>query len=213
MNSESKSDGPSTLSVIVGVAFTDADGPAFEQAARLALHVPGSELHLVHVFAEEPSEARARELVGHLRLYVNEKAATLGGLKAMTFGIHLRAGKPVREIVQLATDLRANLIVVGSHKGPHLKSWLVGTTAERLVADAPCPVLVASPRPTTEVKHEPAIEPACPDCLHARAISRGANWWCERHSHHAKRAHVFSYQRELPFADHDSEVIPTGIKF
>jgi len=209
---ESRSDGPSTLALVVGLAFGDADGAAFDQAARLASRVPRSELHLVHVFAEEPSEARARELVQHLRLYVNEKAALLGGLKAMTVGVHLRAGKPVREIVQVATDLRADIIVVGSHKGPHLKNWLVGSTAEQLVASAPCAVLVATPKPRAEAKHDPAIEPPCPDCLRARATTRGA-WWCERHAHHAKRAHTFSYQRELPFASHDSEVIPTGIDF
>jgi len=44
-------------------------------------------------------------------------------------------------------------------------------------------------------------------------LSSSQFWWCERHSRHAPRAHVFSYQRELPFATHDSEVIPTGIDF
>jgi nucleotide-binding universal stress UspA family protein len=205
--------GPSTLSVIVGFAFTDADGAAFDQAVGLAKRVPRSEVHVVHVFGDQPSVGRSRELVDHLRLYVNEKAVAAGGLKAMTFGIHLRTGKPVREIVQLATDIRADLIVIGSHKGPHMKSWLVGSTAEHLLATAPCPVLVAPPKQRATAPLEPAIEPPCPECLKARATSRGAVWWCERHAHHAKQAHIFSYQRELPFASHDSEVIPTGIKF
>jgi nucleotide-binding universal stress UspA family protein len=211
--SEAKNEGPSTLSVLVGLAFGDADGAAFDQGARLASRVPHAELHLVHVFETEPTEATKRELGQHLRLYVNEKAALLGGLSAITVGIHLRAGKPVREIVQLATDLRADLIVVGSHKGPQLKSWLLGSTAEQLIASAPCAVLVASPKRKVEVKHDPAIEPPCHECLRARATSGGKSWWCDRHSQHAKRAHTFSYQRELPFASHDSEVIPTGIDF
>ncbi len=213
MSDDQKDSRASHLSVVVGLAFTDADGFAFEQAARIAKGVQGSELHLVHVFDSAPSEARSRELVGHLRLYVNEKAASLGGLKAMTVGIHLRTGKPVRELVQLATDVSADLIVIGSSKGPHMKSWLVGSTAEHLVAAAPCPVLVAPPKSKVVEAHDPAIEPPCPDCLRARASSHGANWWCERHAHHAQRAHTFSYQREIPFASHDSEVIPTGITF
>jgi nucleotide-binding universal stress UspA family protein len=212
MTDESKDKGP-TLAIVVGLAFTDADGVAFDQAVRIARRVPRSELHVVHVFGEEPSKARSRELVDHLRLYVNEKAAAAGGFKAMTVGIHLRTGKPVREIVQLATDLSADLIVIGSHKSPHMKSWIVGSTAERLLAAAPCPVLVAPPRLKAVAPHEPAIEAPCPDCLRVRATSRGAEWWCERHAHHAKQAHTFSYQRELPFASHDSEVIPTGITF
>ncbi len=213
MTDESKMTNPSIFSIVVGLAFTDADGVAFDQAVRIAKRVPKSELHLVHVFADEPSEARSRELVDHLRLYVNEKAGTLAGAQGLTVGIHLRTGKPVRELVQLASDVAADLIVIGSHKGPSMKSWLVGSTAEHLVAAAPCPVLVAPPKPKASAPHDPAIEPPCPECARVRATSHGGEWWCERHAHHAKRAHTFSYRRELPFALHDSEVIPTGIKF
>lgn len=200
-------------SIVVGLDFTDAGGRAFDQAARIAQRVPRSELHLVHVFAAQPSEARSRDLRSHLRLYVNEKAASMNGLQGVTVGIHLRAGKPVREIVQFATEVRADLIVVGSHRGPHLKHWIVGSTAERLIVGAPCPVLVASPRPIEPEKHEPSIEPPCPQCVEARAASKGAQWWCERHAHRGNGAHSYSYQREIPFASHDSEAIPTGIDF
>src|SRR5271154_4942239 len=112
------------LSMVVGLDFTDADGPAFDQAARIAQRVRGSELHLVHVFHTAPSAERSRELVDHLRLYVNEKVAIATELRGITIGIHLRAGKPVREIVQLATEVHADIIVVGSHTGPHLKHWV-----------------------------------------------------------------------------------------
>lgn len=202
-----------SLTIVVGLDFTDADGRAFDQALRIARRVPSCELHLVHVFDAEPSEQRSRELVGHLRLYVNEKAAAAGGLGGMTVGIHLRSGKPVREIVQLATEVAADLVVVGSRHGPHLRSWAVGPTAEKLVRGAPCPVLVASPQPKEPEKHEPTIETPCPECVRARGASGGKRWWCERHAHLANGAHVYSYQRELPLRSHDSEVIPTGIQF
>jgi len=204
----------SELSIVVGLDFSDADGPAFDQAARIAQRVRRGELHLLHVFDTEPSDARLRDLTAHLRLYVNEKAAaSTSHLRGVTVGVHLRAGKAVREIVQLATEVHADLIVVGSHRGPHLKHWIIGSTAEKLVAGAPCPVLVASPPPKEPVQHEPTIEPACPQCLQTRAATGGAHWWCERHSHLATGGHAFSYQREIPFAFHDSEVIPTGIDF
>jgi hypothetical protein len=88
--------------IVVGLAFNEADGPAFDQAARIARRVPGSTLHLVHVFDRELSAARSRDLIDHLRLYVNEKAAVSDGLAGVTVGIHLRSGKVVREIIQLA---------------------------------------------------------------------------------------------------------------
>ena len=194
------------LAIVVGLGFTEADGPAFDQAGHIAQMVRGSQLHLVHVFGEEPSVARARRARGPPSpLYVNEKAGVTHGLGGVTVGIHLRSGRVAREIVQLATDGKVPyLIVVGSHRGPHLKHWIVGSTAERLMAGAPCPVLVTSPPPKEPEKHEPTVEPACPQCLEARTASKGARWWCERHSHSANMGHSFSYQRELPFATHDS---------
>ena len=213
MTSEANAVAPSTLSVVVGLGFTDADGAAFDQGARVARRVKGSQLHLVHVFSDAPSAEKSRDLVSHLRLYVNEKTAAMGSLNGMTVGIHLRTGKRVREIVQLATEVGAQLIVVGANAGPHLKSWFVGTTAEQLLDSAPCAVVVAPPKPKGVVAHDPVIEPPCPDCLRARSASGGKEWWCDRHRHNSEAGHTFSYQREIPLTEHDSEVIPTGIDF
>jgi nucleotide-binding universal stress UspA family protein len=198
--------------IVVGLDFTDADGPAFDQAARLVMRVPGGELHLLHVFDAAPSAERSRDLSGHLRLYVQEKADILPGLRGVPVGIHLRGGKPVRELIQLATEVQASVIVVGSHRGTHVKDWVVGSTVERLVSGGEFPVLVAAPK-KEPVAHEPVIEPPCPQCVEARFASRGKQWWCERHAHEATLGHVYSYQRELPFATHDSAVSPTGVDY
>ena len=74
------------LCVVVGLDFTDADSPAFDKAARVAMRVPGSELHLVHVFHTAPSAERTRDLVAHLRLYVDEKAVINGIVGLMATG-------------------------------------------------------------------------------------------------------------------------------
>jgi nucleotide-binding universal stress UspA family protein len=206
---ESKSATPYTI--VVGLDFRDAGGYAFEQAALTARAVPLSHLHLVHV--GEPLDAVTRkQLIGQLRLYVNEKAAALGGFGGLTVGIHLRAGEPAREIARLASEVSANLIVIGAHKGPSLKSWLLGRVSEHLLLSAPCPVLIAGP-PQPAAHRDPTIEPPCTDCIRTRTETKGVSWWCDRHHHHAAKAHVFSYQRELPLATHDSEVIPTGVEF
>jgi nucleotide-binding universal stress UspA family protein len=212
MSSPAKVPVPAKFTVVVGLDFTDADGPAFDEAARLVLRVPGGELHLVHVFGTAPSAERSRDLSSHLRLYVEEKAAITPALHGLQVGIHLRGGKPVRELIQLATEVQANVIVVGSHKGPHIKDWIVGSTVERLVSGSAFPVLVATPK-KEPVAHEPVIEPPCPQCVEARMASGGKNWWCPRHAHEATLGHTYSYQRELPFSSHDSAVSPTGIDF
>ena len=203
----------SKYSVVVGLDFTDADGAAFDQAARLVMRVPGSTLHLVHVFDTAPSAERSRDLASHLRLYVGEKAAITTGLRGVPVGIHLRGGKPVRELIQLATEVQANVIVVGSHKGPHIKDWIVGSTVEKLVGNTAFAVVVAAPKAKEPEAQEPVIEPPCPRCVEARFASKGKEWWCERHAHAAQLGHVYSYQHELPFSTHDSAVSPTGVDF
>ncbi len=199
-----------TLCLVVGHDFTDSGGAAFDEAARIGKRVKGSALHLVHVFDEAPEKAAATDLVARLRVYVNEKAAALGGFAGMTVGIHVRTGKVARELAQLASEVHADLLVLGARPGPS-RSWLVGVTAHKLMGNAPCPVLVAGSKPAHAEPHVPAIEPPCPDCLTTRASTKGAEWWCARHAGHHIRPHTFSYQRELSFESHDSEVIPTGI--
>jgi nucleotide-binding universal stress UspA family protein len=201
------------FSVVVGLDFRDAGGYAFAQAARIARAIPGSDVHLVHVFEHEFDPALRVQLVERLRpLFANDEAASLGGSAGLSIGIHLRVGDPVHEIAQLASDVGATMIVIGAHKGPHVRHWFLGSVTHRLLHSSLCPVLVAGPRPTA-AKHEPAIEPPCTDCVRARAESSGATWWCLRHANGATHDYAFSYQRETPLSSHDSEVIPTGIDF
>jgi nucleotide-binding universal stress UspA family protein len=202
------------LRILVCFDYTDAGGYAFEQAAWLARRLATSEIHLVYVTSGETSEARVRQESGQLRAYADAKAASLGGMDGQSVGVHVRHGEPVREIAQLAADIDIDVVVLGSPKHTSLRSWLHGTTEENLLEHSPCPVVVAGPKPTVPKVHQPAIEPPCPDCLAARAASHGAQWWCARHGTaglHGASGHRYSYQRELPFASHDSSVIPTGI--
>jgi nucleotide-binding universal stress UspA family protein len=54
----------------------------------------------------------------------------------------VRTGKPYNEIVLAAKKLGADLIVIATHGYSGLKRALLGSTAERVVRYAPCPVLV-----------------------------------------------------------------------
>ncbi len=144
----------------------------------------------------------------HLELYAREKAASLHGLAGRTIGIHLRCGDVAAELLAVARDVVADLIVVGSSEHPVLAHFSVPTVNE-VMQRATCPVLVAGPQ-LRELVAEPAIEPACETCVACRLKSGGKTWWCARHSTRAAEAHTFSYERELPFETRDSELGPTG---
>jgi len=54
----------------------------------------------------------------------------------------VRFGKPFQEICESARGLRIGLIVISTRGYTGLKQALLGSTAERVVRHAPCPVLV-----------------------------------------------------------------------
>ncbi len=70
-----------------------------------------------------------------LRDFVAESGVTRPACQAVLFG------PPARTIVSYARDRRADLIVMGTHGHTGLERLLVGSTAERVVHDAECPVL------------------------------------------------------------------------
>jgi nucleotide-binding universal stress UspA family protein len=197
------------LVVALDLADTESGGYALDQATRVAARVPGSQLHVLHVTS---SDVKA-ETLGLLRHYVSAKATALGGSKQQRVAMHVRKGEPAREIVQLAADLSADMILLGTHKPPHLKSLFAGSTSERVIASAACPVLVAGPRPKAQPSHVILIDAACPACVQARSATAGREWWCARHSEHHSvltHHHLYSYESGLPFSNPDYSASASG---
>jgi nucleotide-binding universal stress UspA family protein len=58
---------------------------------------------------------------------------------------HVRSGRPYQEICATAREIGADLIVMTTRGYTGLKRIVLGSTAERVVRFAPCPVLVARP--------------------------------------------------------------------
>jgi len=213
-SADANTDRPFVVVLGLDLEETGSSGFAFDQAARIVGRIPGAVLHVLHVRHVVAPDAAAEpsETAGLLRLYVSEKSAVLGDAAPTRVGIHVRSGDSAKQIAQLAAEVTADLIVVGSHKAP-LKNIFLSTTAERVMAVATCPVFVAGPRPRPEPSHNIVIEPPCPDCVRQRDLTQGRQWWCARHSesHHLRRHHAYSYQSGMPFETHDSEVSATGV--
>ena len=56
---------------------------------------------------------------------------------------HLKLGRPAEEIVNLAEELGAGLVIVGSRGLGSLRRTVLGSVSENVVRYAPCPVFVA----------------------------------------------------------------------
>jgi hypothetical protein len=100
---------------------------------------------------------------------------------------HIRIGGAARGIVELARELSADLVVVGSGQRRGMARALLGSVAEKVSREAPCPVLVVREKAIPAWEQ---IEPPCPDCVQARGMSHGEKLWCARHSERRPRAHV-----------------------
>jgi len=55
------------------------------------------------------------------------------------------AGDTVQRIVDHALSLRADLVVIGTHGRSGFERFMIGSTAERVLQKAPCPVLTVPP--------------------------------------------------------------------
>jgi nucleotide-binding universal stress UspA family protein len=125
---------------------------AAEIAADLAART-GSELHVTTVSAKYPfyeipdSPAVFEEIVWAQRMQaqavLDEQAEEVGKLGAEVTKTHLRSGRADGEIVVLAENLGAGLLVVGSRGLNPSRRALVGGVSDSVVRHAHCPVLVA----------------------------------------------------------------------
>ncbi len=54
-------------------------------------------------------------------------------------------GDAAEEIIKYAQEQNADMIIIGTHGVKGLEKILMGSTAERVVKNAPCPVLIFNP--------------------------------------------------------------------
>ena len=129
---------------------------ALRAAENLARSTPDSELHLVHAFGWPTVSFGSREVVAMSQPGFSEDldrareeldklvGPAARGISRVTS--HLRVGAPARAIVQLASDVSADLVVVGTHGRSGFDRLMFGSVAEKVVRSAPCPVLTVRPK-------------------------------------------------------------------
>jgi nucleotide-binding universal stress UspA family protein len=202
--------------IVVGVDFSEASELAVERAFELAAERPQAEVHLVNVVQtygpqvayEMPMDASAltvltvAEARSRFKTYADKALARFTEqnpdrpfARAFT---HVRFDSIADEIAQLAADLEADLVVVGTHGRRGLSRMLLGSSAEATVRLAPCPVLVVRPKALPDAP--PQIEPPCPRCVEVRKSSGGAELWCETHRERHGQRHTY-HQRDRVSSD------------
>lgn len=196
--------------IVVGYDYSTLAGLALDRAFTLAAREQNAEVHVVHVLAYLGENiavgldglsglvSPSLEATKALEAKALEQMADWQSRTQQTFSrlvTHVRHEYPAREIAQLASDLEAELIVIGTHGRRGINHFLMGSVAEGVLRLARCPVLVMRPKDTAP--EVPAILPPCPACLETRKTSGGAEFWCEQHRERHGQRHTYHYESRV----------------
>jgi nucleotide-binding universal stress UspA family protein len=132
--------------VLLATNFRPSSVAATQLATQISNQL-GATLHAVYVIGDYLEQISVMFPEGglaaltRLRSYVQERMGQLSRTGGATS--HIAEGRPYQEIVKLATTVDADLIVIGTavHGSLFGNSQVLGSEIERVIRNAPCPVL------------------------------------------------------------------------
>jgi len=136
--------------ILIAIDFSENSDYAFEYALTLARQFQ-AEMTIMHVI-NEPVDLRGF-YVPHISFEQLEKEIEEGAEKMMekfcqtkmvdfsNYKTAIVTGIPYEEIIRKAEETSTSLIVLGTHGRTGLDHLIFGSTAERVVRSATCPVL------------------------------------------------------------------------
>jgi len=141
--------------ILVPIDFSEHSKRTVSYATKTASR-HGSTIYLLHVFqipdyVVTPYARRRQncvEVQSHVDAAEQEARENLDAFaeelskKGIEVQPYFRVGYPFDEIVLMANHFNVDLIIIGSHGRGPISRLLVGSTAERVVEHARCPVLV-----------------------------------------------------------------------
>jgi nucleotide-binding universal stress UspA family protein len=147
--------------ILVGTDYSAHAARAVRLAVREASQRAHSQLHVVHVVPTASFDALpppgTAQLVGvrphgHNAVSAAREERLAGALVNLRVPNHVAAhthtivGEPASVLIDLASELRAQLLVVGTRSRRSATRWALGSVAEAVVRRATCAVMVIGPR-------------------------------------------------------------------
>lgn len=138
--------------IVVGVDFSDATAAVLETATQFATALHEG-LHLVHVVESEPTYAAygfapddfpaMQEIQKESVIRADKKLRDIAE-RSVVKGVQTAVveGHPLHSLLEYATKVDADLLVLGSHGHGILSSLLLGSVAEGCVRKAKIPALI-----------------------------------------------------------------------
>jgi nucleotide-binding universal stress UspA family protein len=178
--------------IVVGYDFSPEAELALERAVYLSSGFERAEIHVVSGLdrwgphADFPHVDTTFEGAEQVRDEVNRRLGVVieeVRPRSVAGYVHIRIEDAADSILAVAAEVRAAMILVGTHSRKGIKRMFLGSVSERVAREASCPVMVIRPADYGAEEPRLAIEPPCKPCLATRASSGGVRWWCELHDH------------------------------
>lgn len=134
--------------VLLATNFRPSSTAATQIATAIANQL-GAELHAVYVIGDYFEQISVVFPEGglaaltRLRSYVEERMSHLSRASGSAAETHIVEGRPYQEIVKLAAQIDADMIVLGTavHGSLFGSNQVLGSEIERVIRNSPCPVL------------------------------------------------------------------------
>jgi len=134
--------------ILLATNFRPSSNVATNVARQMA-EDSGAELHAIHVIGDYFEQISVmfpeggRSALSRMREDVRSRMQSFAGEGDGRVKTHVAEGRPYAEIVELAVEIDADLIVIGTtvHASLFGGAPALGSEIERVVRNAPCPVL------------------------------------------------------------------------
>lgn len=132
--------------ILLATDFSERSGRALRRAVLLA-HETASSIDLVHVVDDDrPRRFVEHEAADALAL-LEELARKLEAEENLSCGTKIVVADPFAGILQAVDEAGPDLLILGAHRRQILRDAFLGTTAERTIRSATCPVLMVNVPP------------------------------------------------------------------
>jgi Universal stress protein UspA and related nucleotide-binding proteins len=142
--------------ILVPTDFSETSRYAMEYAIEFAKSF-NAELKIVHVIFDESQivafylpqvtfQNLDQELEESAKKQMDEFISSFPELKNVNYSVKMLKGTAFIEIISEAKEYDADLIIIGTHGRTGLEHVLFGSTAEKVVRKAHCPVFTVKPK-------------------------------------------------------------------
>ncbi len=131
------------MNILAATDFSTRSNRALRQAGYLA-QSDTARLHVVHVVDDDQPDDLIRSEKREAERVLTEQVAAMPELKGVACNPRVMTGDPFDGILRAAAEVKADLIVMGSHRKQLLLDIIVGTTIERVIRKGSLPVLMVN---------------------------------------------------------------------